>query len=218
MPRHARPIMTDESRSIFAADMAANLLAAFLLILALMPYAERAEPEAPPTVAMTVTSGRAFVDALHRRAVEGAGPGSSFEIRHERDIAAACGPTSGAAPVLLVLKAELLPAIARGGCRTRAAAQILIVPSALKAADGDWSPAMRRLLAAPEDPDAFRRRLLALLQGGPGASGEAGVPPRALAHLLSIGEALRRWGDFITAAVMLILLVRVRTARERGST
>lgn len=208
--------MTEDARGIFAADMAANLLAAFLLVLALLPYAERSEPAPAPPTAMTVTSGRAFVDALHRHAAQWPDQDVSIEIRHARDVAAACGRPSGGAAALLVLDAELLPVIARAGCPALAHARLLLVPPSLKGSDGDWSPAVRRLFAAHDGAEDFRRRLLALLQGGgPGIAADA--ERGALAHVMSFGQALRRWGDFITAAVMLIFLVRVLNARERGS-
>ena len=212
--------MTEDSRGIFTADMAANLLAAFLLILALLPYAETPAVERVSAVPMTVVSGPAFVDALHRRAVDGAERGPAVEIREDRDLAIACAraEASGQA-VLLVLDAELLPTVARSGCRALAGARILIVPASLKGADGDWSSAVRRLFAAPDTPETFRRGLLALLQGGPpGGSPDSESSTGMLATLGRLGDDLRRWGDFITAAVMLIFLAtRVGTARERGS-
>jgi hypothetical protein len=217
--RRGAPV-TEDARGIFAADMAANLLAAFLLILALLPYAEPPAGSAARETAMTVTSGRAFVEALHRRAVEGADGGRHVEIRRARDLARACGRPSETEPLnLVILDPQLLPTVARTGCPALARARLLIVPASLKGADGDWSPAVRRLLAVPDTPEAFRRDLLALLQGGvPADAAEAAHTSGMIAAIRRLADDLRRWGDFITAAAIIIFLRRrVSVTRERGS-
>ena len=211
--------MIDGARGLFTADMAANLLAAFLLVLALLPYAEPPSADPSPAVAMTVVSERAFVDALHRRAAEGPSSGRSVDIRHARDMSASCGEASDReARILLVLDPELLPALARSACPGFRGARLLIVPAPLKGPDGDWSQAVRRLFTAPLAPEEFRRALLALLQGGNGTdAADRSRPQGALEILRRRWAEIRPWMDFITAGVMLALFFRIRNVHARGA-
>ncbi len=210
--------MIGDARGLFAADMAANLLAAFLLVLALLPYAEPPSFDARPAGPLKVASGSAFVDALHRRAVEGAASGDAVEIRDERDVAAACKETSEKGPsILFVLDPLRLPAIARSACSGFPGTRVLIIPASLKGPDGDWSAAVRRLFAAPLSPEDFRRALLMLLQGGDGT----GIVDETSASwafdtLRRRWSEFRAWGDFLVAAAMLSLLFRIRNTRIRG--
>ena len=68
-----------------------------------------------------------------------------------------------------------------------------------------------------EEVESEALTFLERMEAGAGVSGEADPPPGALAHLSKLVDGLRRWGDFITAVVMLIFLMRVRNAREQAS-
>ncbi len=211
--------MIDDARGLFTADMAANLLAAFLLVLALLPYAEPPAADPSPAAAVTVLSERAFVDALHGRASAGADSGRYFDIRDTRDLAAACREPSERAPTVLpVLDPAILPVIARSNCPQVRAAKVLIVPAPLKGLDGDWSPAMRRLFAAPLAPEEFRRALLSLLRGGDGDTvTETSRSATMLETLRRLWTEIRPWTDFAVGALLLVVLFRIRNSRTEGA-
>ncbi len=189
-----------DTDGIFAADLASNLLVVFLLVLAVLPYATQpSTPEKEPDVRRLLT-GRAFVEALHDRATGARGPEAFVEIGRGTT---GCVKAGGADRIEVVLDPPAMMRMLRAGCPSGAETRVMIVPASLKGPDGDWSPAMKGLFAAPGGLDRFRDELLRLLERG--AEPSTDVPQTFSASLAALRDGLMRWRDFVTAMLALML-------------
>ncbi len=222
----------------FLADLSSNLLVVFLILFALVSILANRSPAVKVDLAdlsrIRLDTGRDFVDTLYAYDaghagehvfIEMAGP----EIRASLsdwsgrfavtgDHATQCARLGtlagqGKSVTIFVMAEQTLVAMTKGNCLSGHVPEVLFVPRALQGHERDWSAEARSLLGSHLGPEAFRLRLLKLLEGGQGGHESDASQGSITGAVVSWLRAVFRWGDFILSLLAVIVVVKYAGGR-----
>jgi hypothetical protein len=158
------------SSGYFWADLASNILAAFLvLFLATIELSESPNEDASSRYSspFSVLSRQDFIRALHAYALDQ--QSEHYRIIGENGETTDCDAINKAGDsslILIAFKTEGLALLSAPSCSLSRRANVLFVPESLQSSKGGFSAAMNDLLADPGDLENFTQALARLLEGG----------------------------------------------------